>query len=205
MNINPYSYLGQNGFYIEAGANDGIVQSNTLELEKRGWNGLLVEPNQLRLAECKVNRSNKNIFENCALVSFEHEGPTIRGNFAEQGIDDSLVGQVTVPLDYWDTYQLGASKEKSNRNNIDILAKTLQSLIDHHNITQIDFLSLDTEGYEYEAMKGLDFSKNPPRYIRVETSAYQYRIDDMIGYMKVKKYDFLGMASINDCFFRFVP
>ena len=192
----------EDGFYIEAGANDGVAQSNTLGLEKRGWGGLLIEPNQFRFAECKTNRSNKNIFENCALVSFEHKGPTIRGNFAEQNVDDSLVGQVTTPLDYWDTHKLVASQEKLNRKNVDVPARTLQSLIDHHNITQIDFLSLDTEGYEYEAMDGLDFSKNPPRYIRVETSTFQYRIDNMIDYLKGKGYSFLEMASINDCFFR---
>ena len=49
--IDPYDYLGPNGFYIEAGANNGVAQSNTLELEKRGWSGLLIEPNQFRLAE----------------------------------------------------------------------------------------------------------------------------------------------------------
>ena len=34
------------GFFIEAGADDGELLSNTLYLEfKRGWTGLLVEPN----------------------------------------------------------------------------------------------------------------------------------------------------------------
>jgi FkbM family methyltransferase len=195
-------YLNFNdGFYIEAGANDGTAQSNTISLEQKGWSGLLIEPNQYQLSVCKNNRSDKNIFEHCALVSFEHKGLTIRGNFAEQNVDDSLVGQVTVPLDYWDHDQLTAAKEKLSRENIDVPAKTLQSLIDQHGLTHIDFLSLDTEGYEYEAMNGLDFSRNPPRYIRVETSSYQHRIDDMVRYLGTKGYIFRGMSSINDCFF----
>ena len=37
----------KNGFFIEAGAHDGVNQSNTYLIEKvLGWNGLLVEPNQ---------------------------------------------------------------------------------------------------------------------------------------------------------------
>src|ERR1700675_2623345 len=33
------------GFFVEAGANDGYTQSNTYWLERfRGWRGLLVEP-----------------------------------------------------------------------------------------------------------------------------------------------------------------
>jgi hypothetical protein len=36
----------RDGFFIEAGAHDGVEASNTLYLEKKmGWKGLLVEPN----------------------------------------------------------------------------------------------------------------------------------------------------------------
>jgi hypothetical protein len=36
----------KNGFFIEAGADEGEFLSNTLYFElKRGWTGLLVEPN----------------------------------------------------------------------------------------------------------------------------------------------------------------
>ena len=36
----------RDGFFIEAGAHDGVEASNTLYLEKKmGWRGLLVEPN----------------------------------------------------------------------------------------------------------------------------------------------------------------
>ena len=40
------------GFFIEAGAYDGEVYSNSLYFEiKRGWKGLLVEPNPDALAD----------------------------------------------------------------------------------------------------------------------------------------------------------
>ena len=46
INKEIFKDLIQDGFYIEAGAFDGELRSNSLffELEK-GWNGLLVEPN----------------------------------------------------------------------------------------------------------------------------------------------------------------
>src|SRR3712207_4024508 len=39
------SHMPATGFFVEAGANDGIDQSNTYYLESRcGWSGILVEP-----------------------------------------------------------------------------------------------------------------------------------------------------------------
>lgn len=192
----------KNGFYIEAGANDGVSQSNTLHLERdRGWKGLLIEPNKFRWAECLVNRSRStNVIENCALVSFDHKEPTVEGNFEELG-GESLMSQITAPLDYYDSHQLVAAEEKSKKKVVSVKARTLQSIIDQHKIDKIHFLSLDVEGYEEEAMRGLDFSKNSPTYIRVETSTFQYRKDRMTEFMKLRNYKFLGMSNENDCFY----
>ena len=47
----------RDGFFIEAGANDGLTQSNTYWLERfRGWRGLLVEGLPDLAAACRRNR-----------------------------------------------------------------------------------------------------------------------------------------------------
>lgn len=47
------------GVFVEAGANNGIDQSNTVLLENNfGWSGLLVEPNPHKFKECQANRPN---------------------------------------------------------------------------------------------------------------------------------------------------
>jgi FkbM family methyltransferase len=200
--IVPEDLLGPTGFYIEAGANDGVSQSNTLALEGKGWRGLLIEPNEGKLNQCRASRSDQNIFECCALVSFEYEGETIRGNFAEAETDASLVGQITDPSKYWaDGHRVAAEEKLAGRQIIKVPVKTLQSILDEHGISTINYLALDVEGYEYDVMDGLDFGKNPPQIIRVETASYQERIDRMIEYLKAKGYQFLGKASINDCVF----
>src|SRR5215831_4591146 len=57
------------GFFVEAGANDGLAQSNTLYLERYlGWRGLLVEPIPELARLCRVNRPRAMV-EECALVS----------------------------------------------------------------------------------------------------------------------------------------
>lgn len=66
------------GFFIEAGANDGVAQSNTLYFERYAkWGGLLIEPIPELAMKCKLNRP-KCIVENCALVPFDYPHRKIR-------------------------------------------------------------------------------------------------------------------------------
>ncbi len=38
-------------------------------MENLGWTGLLIEPSKVAFEKCRSVRSDKNFFENCALVS----------------------------------------------------------------------------------------------------------------------------------------
>src|SRR5207248_779915 len=57
-----------NGFFVEAGANDGLTYSNSLYFEKyHNWTGLLIEPISDLAQKCKQDRPTC-LVENCALV-----------------------------------------------------------------------------------------------------------------------------------------
>jgi FkbM family methyltransferase len=47
---------------------------------------------------------------------------------------------------------------------------TLDALLDRHQIDELDLLQLDTEGYDYEILKSVDFAKIRPRFINYERS-----------------------------------
>lgn len=67
----------KNGFFVEAGGNDDITQSNTYYLEKhKNWKGILVEGIPELYEKCKNNRKNSIVCNN-ALVSKEFEAKTI--------------------------------------------------------------------------------------------------------------------------------
>ena len=56
----------KNGFFIEAGAYDGEVFSNTLLLEaKMNWTGLLVEPNPDAFEELRYKNRKSHLIETC--------------------------------------------------------------------------------------------------------------------------------------------
>ena len=74
LKLKPYLNFRE-GFFIEAGANDGVSQSNTLYFERyRSWKGLLIEPIPELAAQCRKNRPGC-LVENCALVPFGFSEP----------------------------------------------------------------------------------------------------------------------------------
>ena len=160
------------GTYIELGANDGLKQSNTAFLEfEKGWSGLLIEPSLDKFNLCKVNRP-KSTCEYGACVNSTYSLSTIKGDF-----DGSLMSSVN-----------GVRKNLSAV--IEVPAFTLQSLVEKHGLTKIDFLSLDTEGYEFEILQGLDLSKHRPHYMLIEI--YEKDFINMIKFLTNYNYVFFG-------------
>ena len=162
-----------NGFYIEAGANDGITQSYTYELEKLGWNGILVEPSITSFQKCLLNRSIKNLFYNCALTD-NNDIYKIKGDF-----NGSLMSSID-----------GQRLSNNNNNIIEVQAKTITKILDENNLTDnIDLFSLDVEGYELNGLKGLDFKRFKPKYFVIEVYTHEFNeITDLIlnnGYILV--------------------
>lgn len=149
------------GFFVEAGANDGFVQSNTYWLERfRSWHGLLVEPMPELAGEARRSRPQA-IVKQCALVAVDESRKTLRMHFGDlmsmvdNAKEDNWPGLGTV-LGWRDPYEL------------EVEARTLSSLLDEIAAPEVDLLSLDVEGFEAPALRGIDFKRHAPRYILVE-------------------------------------
>src|SRR5260370_21880964 len=67
------------GYYVELGANDGRLSSNTFYYERfRNWRGVLIEPAPNLYLECRKNRSSQNQIVCAACVSFDYKDEFVK-------------------------------------------------------------------------------------------------------------------------------
>ena len=192
-------YLGfDGGIFIEAGANDGLAQSNTYFLEKRrGWTGLLVEPVPKYYRMCARARTARTV--NCALGPREKEGSELEilaGGLMSvpTSVEERFLhGRSISDHAAFGAREFGASAPQVVRTPI----RALSSLLDEAGIGTIDFFSLDVEGFELEVLKGLDLRRHRPRFMLIETE----RPEEVAGFLGTR-YDLVDSLSHHDFLFR---
>lgn len=174
------------GYFVEAGANDGKKQSNTLYFEKyHNWRGLLVEPIPHLAKKCKINRPSA-IIENCALVSFNYPKKHIKMRYCD--LMSAVKGAMKSEKEEINHINNGSRIQNLKTYEIKVPASTLNSILAKHLVANIDFLSLDVEGFEAEVLKGIDFERYKPKYMLIE-SRYKEEIESIISplYKEISK------------------
>jgi len=146
------------GFFLEAGALDGINGSSTYTLEKYfGWSGILVEPgtpfNALQLNRPKSICKNLCLTgENGTVVFCDSQNPGYSG-----------IKQMLIQADREHFNRNGKRKnewEQSGYSEKTIEAITLYDLLKSTNAPHvIDYIGLDLEGAEYDVLKNFPFNE----------------------------------------------
>jgi len=140
------SGLDKPGFFVEFGAADGVALSNSHILEKRfGWIGILCEPSTGWHEALKQNRSCI-IDTRCA---YSVSGQKI--SFSE-----NYLGELSAITAFAEPNASGVLKRTTSSYEVETIS--LLDLLKTHNAPKsIDFLSIDTEGSEFEILKSFDF------------------------------------------------
>jgi len=163
------------GVFLEAGANDPKSLSQTYLLEKRGWTGVLVEPVPECCEKLRAERPGSQVFQN-ALGSPDQRGLlrlSIPGGHSEM------------------TSALKEGQEAGTNDKIfEAELITLNEVLASSFITKLDYLSLDLEGMELEALQGLDFNKFRPDLVIVEdrlNNLSRHQFLNGVGYKLVRR------------------
>ena len=149
----------QDGFFVEFGATDGVLLSNTYLLEKEyGWNGLCAEPNPIFFEKLKKNR---NCITDDACI-YAHTGEKLSFILANEfgGLEEqAMAGK----------HKENVQAYKSDDQTITVETISLNDFLKVHNAPKdIDYISIDTEGSEYEILSTFPFSKWNVRLFTIE-------------------------------------
>jgi FkbM family methyltransferase len=138
----------KNGFFVEFGATNGIDLSNTYLLEKEfGWNGILAEPAKIWHKNLKSNRA-ANIETKCVWSESHSILNFNQVDFAEL----STINHFS---------SLDSHKEARKSGSVyEVETISLNDLLSNFDApSKIDYLSIDTEGSEFEILKDFHFHK----------------------------------------------
>jgi FkbM family methyltransferase len=187
----------KNGFFIEVGGNDGYSQSNTYYLEKfLGWRGILVEGIPHLYKQCQSTRNKSSVY-NYALVSSDFKEDFVEMHYAN--LMSVVEGSLKSNENQVKQIEKGLEIQKiKDTYSLKVPTKTLESILcEYTELPQIDFFSLDVEGYELDVLQGLNITKYQPRYILVEA-----RFFDDVNTFLTPYYDMIEQLTYHDYLYR---
>ena len=174
------------GFYVDVGANDPEILSNTRRFYDRGWRGINVEPNTEVCAELTRRRPedinlNIGIAPEMGFLTFYRMDPSTLSTFEKSAVKDNLahpgarlIGEVQVAVE-----------------------PLFRILLKHLGDRRIDFLSVDTEGLDLSVLQSNDWLTHRPRLVLVEIA---WKGQEIVEYLGAQGYTFVWSNGVNGIF-----
>ena len=162
-----YKRLGPNFFFVQIGANDGISFDPIYNLvTKENVHGVALEPVASIFEKLKRNYIDfPNVIPvNKAIHKTEKEMVLYRVNPDNKQYPDWTIGTASFDRGHHDLGKI--SNDDIIEEKVECIS--LDDLISEYKINHIDLLQIDTEGYDYEIIKMIDFNKMAPAIISFE-------------------------------------
>jgi FkbM family methyltransferase len=175
----------RNGFFLEAGAADGIGGSSCYILEKAfGWTGICIEPNALFFDALVANRPHANCQRVCLsdtsgqAVFIQGDGTSLSPYYS--GLKSSL-----------EKFKYNGEEAIQNGSEVVVETITLEKLLDKCAAPRvIDYAAFDIEGSELTVLKNFPFDKYTILAVSIECDGgnvwkFFTRFFDEKGYREV--------------------
>lgn len=147
----------KNGFFVEFGATNGIDLSNSYLMESQfSWRGILAEPGKNWHSQLIKNRK-ATIDYRCVWSKSGESLP----------FDECINPELSTISAFSHLGTQKPSRNTANIYNVDTVS-LVDLLVQHKAPKNIDYLSIDTEGSEFEILKNFDFERHSIKVITCE-------------------------------------
>lgn len=147
------------GFFVEVGCIDGRRFSNTLLFEEKGWKGICIEAHSDYIPLLKANRPNSII--EIVLYQAKTEARSLFMPIPKEVLAPLIKAKKSFFVKKHEHYFSGFTEQV-------VPLRNLTSVFDQHRVSSIDLISIDIEGNELNALKGLDLTKYAPTLFIIE-------------------------------------
>ena len=158
------------GVMIEVGAATPDYISNSYHWRKNGWRTIAIEPNPY-FVDLHKKEGSEVLPYACSNEDLDNVDFTIIGKLDDSietsfhsfsHISDNCLTSQDIPKDWKISYN------NSNKVEIKISVKKLDTIIKELKLKKIDILTIDVEGNEGKVLEGLNLKKHKPKVIVLE-------------------------------------
>ena len=202
------------GFFVDVGAYDGLVGSNTFYFEKHlQWNGIAFEPNPPAFEALGANRSC-DLIQGCAYnvdgqISFLGLSKSEKSN-AKSRSPGSLVSMIFDPS-HGGTMLGGIPRHMNQVRWVEWIRKAmkldqtvetvpcyrLDTVLKDRGVKVVDYLSIDVEGAELEMLRGIDFEQVQVNVISIE---HNHEFSEVYDLLTTSGFEYQGLLFFDEIF-----
>ena len=181
----------KNGVYMDVGAHDGVSINNTLYFEQtHGWTGINIEPIKSVFDKLVVNRPN-DININCAVCNTDGETEF----WCNKGGTEMISGIKSLfNIRHIQRLARDNRRYQGKTKTIKVPTKRMETILDDCGIKNINYLSVDVEGAEFEVIKSINFDK-----VFIDVIDFENNYDDLskpiVDYLGALGYKIILRAS----------
>jgi FkbM family methyltransferase len=179
------TFLGQpTGYYVDVGAHHPTRFSNTYWAYRLGWIDLAIDPAPAFRNEFLKKRPRDVA---CQVAVAEHNGEQTLFVFEESALNTSNLSRLA---------SVEASTAFSSRQvSVQALPMSMISDLNVPPNQVIDLMSIDIEGSESLALRGIDWEKHKPRVLVVEVLNHAF--GNMRDWPELKELEKIGFVPVS--------
>jgi FkbM family methyltransferase len=162
--LESYAAFKREVYFIQVGSNNGLTGDPIYPfIQQYGWMGVLVEPVPYLFEELKKNYQSyagSLIFENSAIAHQDGQLPFYRlqkSDKADLPVWYDQLGSFNKEVVWRHRSAIPHFDELVMEDTVSAIR--FETLVSKHGISKADLLHIDTEGYDYEVLKGTSFEK----------------------------------------------